>query len=337
MENRKVELLPLNEAIKNSLKINWANYDAPVPNVDRRQVIPHIPVEEIVPFIDWKFFFHSWNLSARYYTVQRVDCPGCEAVWLSSFPESEREKAEEGLKLYRDANAMLRRLILEKAGYIKAVFGIFKAYSDNESIYVNGIRIPFLRQQKKKEEGAYLSLCDYIMPRNLAKDDYIGAFAVTAGAGADELLSEYERQGDEYNVLLLKSVLDRLAEAATEYLHAEIRKKYWKFVPDENISIEDMFSLKYRGIRPAVGYPSIPDQSINFLLNNDLLHSEEIGIQLTENGVMLPNASVSGFIFAHPEAKYFNVGQISEEQAKAYISRRGGDPDTIRKFLAANL
>ncbi len=338
MDSRKVELVSIGEAIEKSLKIDWSAYTAPVPNKKGRQVIPNIPVEDIVPYIDWKFFFHSWNLSARYHTAQHIDdCPSCTATWLSSFPEEEREKAEEGMKLYRDARKMLDHLIYEKAEYIKAVYGVFEAYSDNESIYINGIRFPMLRQQKKNDKNLYLSLCDFVLPQNSGKTDYVGGFTVTAGVGANELMSEYERRGDEYSVLLLKSVLDRLAEAATEYLHAKIRKEYWGFASAENISIDEMFTLKYQGIRPAVGYPSIPDQSINFLLNNDLLQSKEIGVELTENGVMLPNASVSGLIFAHPQSRYFNVGQISEEQADDYIKRREEDPVLIRKFLAANM
>lgn len=338
MENKKVELVPIDQAIDKSFKIDWSNYTAPKPNKQGRQVISHIPVEEIVPYIDWKFFFHSWNLSARYYTVQHIDdCPSCNMSWLNSFPEAEREKAQEGMSLYRDARKMLDRLVHMKADYIKAVYGVFEAYAENESIYINDIKFPMLRQQKKNEKDIYLSLCDFVLPKESGKTDYVAGFTVTAGVGSNELMSEYEHQGDEYNVLLLKSVLDRLAEATTEYLHAKIRKKYWGFAVDEDITIDQMFTLKYQGIRPAVGYPSIPDQSINFLLNDNLLQSKEIGVELTENGVMLPNASVSGLIFAHPQSKYFNVGQISEEQAEAYIDRRGENPELTRKFLAANM
>jgi 5-methyltetrahydrofolate--homocysteine methyltransferase len=338
MENKKVELVPIDQAIDKSFKIDWSNYTAPKPNKLGRQVISHIPVEEIIPYIDWKFFFHSWNLSARYYTVQHIDdCPSCNMSWLNSFPETEREKAQEGMSLYRDARKMLDRLVHMKADYIKAVYGVFEAYAENESIYINDIKFPMLRQQKKNEKDIYLSLCDFVLPKESGKTDYVAGFTVTAGVGSNELMSEYEHQGDEYNVLLLKSVLDRLAEATTEYLHAKIRKEYWGFAADEDITIDQMFTLKYQGIRPAVGYPSIPDQSINFLLNDNLLQSKEIGVELTENGVMLPNASVSGLIFTHPQSKYFNVGQISEEQAEAYIGRRGENPELTRKFLAANM
>lgn len=337
--NKKIELLPVSEIVNKGMKIDWDKYEPIAPIVKEKQILRNIPVSEIIPYIDWKFFFHSWNLSARYASIQNIDdCPSCRANWLNSFPESEREKAQEGMKLYKAARVLLDQMVYNKADYISAVFGIYEAYSQDESIYVNNIKFPMLRQQKKNDKDEYLSLCDFVAPLSSGKKDYIGGFTVSAGlGGANELVRKYEQQGDEYQVLLLKSILDRLAEATTEWLHARIRKKYWGYVPDENLTVNDMFTLKYQGIRPAVGYPSIPDQSVNFILNNDLLQSNEIGVELTENGIMLPNASVSGFIFANPQSKYFNIGNIGEDQAKAYIARRGGDKELTRKFLSANL
>jgi 5-methyltetrahydrofolate--homocysteine methyltransferase len=182
-----------------------------------------------------------------------------------------------------------------------------------------------MKKQTKNEKGEYLCLSDFIAPISSGKKDYIGAFAVTAGAGADYLLSKYEKEGDDYSVLLMQSLLDRLAEATAEWLHAKVGYEYWDYATDDN-----------QGIRPAVGYPSIPDQSVNFPLH-ELLKSEEIGISLTENGVMIPNASVSGFFFAHPQARYFAVGEISEEQVEDYAKRKGVKVEYVRKFLAANL
>lgn len=336
--DKKEGLLPLSEVLGKGMKADWSEYITPTPKVEGRQTLKHIPIEKITPYIDWKFFFHSWNLSARYASVQHIDdCPSCRQQWLNSFPEQEREKATEGMQLYKDAKELLDQLVFNKAEYINAVFGIFEAYSDNECIFINDICFPMLRQQKKNEKGEYLSLCDFVAPKTSGMKDFVGGFTVTAGIGANELMSEYERQGDEYKVLLLKSVLDRLAEATTEWLHAKIRKEYWGFAPDENISVNEMFALKYQGIRPAVGYPSIPDQSINFLLNDNLLQSKEIGVELTENGVMLPNASVSGIIISHSKSKYFNIGNILDDQLEAYIERRGEDAQLIRKFLGANL
>ena len=336
---KKVELVPYDELITKGLKIDWNNYEPIVPIVKEKQILRNIPISEVRPFVDWKFFFHSWNLSARYASIHNIDnCPSCRTSWLNSFPEAEREKAEEGMKLYKAANALLDQMVYSKADYVSAVFGVYEAYSNDESIYIDGIKFPMVRQQKKNDKNEYLSLCDFVAPKSSGKKDYVGGFTVSAGlGGANELLRKYELQGDEYQVLLLKSVLDRLAEAATEWLHARIRKKYWGYAADEELTANEMFTLKYQGIRPAVGYPSIPDQSINFLLNKNLLQSDEIGVELTENGVMLPNASVSGLIFANPQSKYFSIGRIGEDQAAAYIDRRGDDAELTRKFLSANL
>jgi 5-methyltetrahydrofolate--homocysteine methyltransferase len=336
-KSQQVELLPYSAAKAKSMKIDWDSYAPYVPKKIGRRVLRNIPVEDIIPFLDWKFFFHSWNLSARYASIENVhDCPSCVNTWLNTFPESEREKASEGMSLFRDANKMLNQLAHSRVKYINAVFGVYEANSDGEDLIIDGIRFPMLRQQKKNDKEEYLSLADFVTPLSSGKTDYVGAFTVTAGAGSDDLLKAYEKEGEEYKALLLKSILDRLAEATTEYLHARIRTEFWGFASEESISVKEMFALKYQGIRPAVGYPSIPDQTINFLLNENLLQSSEIGVTLTENGVMHPNASVSGIIISHPRAKYFNVGKINADQVKDYAARRGMDEYTVNKFLAAN-
>ncbi len=336
-QNQDKKLLSYADAKQKSFRMDWENFTPYTPNKLGRRVLKNIPVEDIIPYVDWKFFFHSWNLSAKFASVEGIDdCPSCSQQWVNSFPEEEREKASEAMLLFRDANKMLNQLAHSRVKYINAVFGIFEANSDGEDILIDGIRFPMLRQQTANEKDKYLSLADFVAPLNSGKKDYVGAFTVTAGMGADDLLQSYEKQGEEYKALLLKSVLDRLAEATTEYLHAQIRKDFWGYASDENISPKEMFALKYQGIRPAVGYPSIPDQTINFLLNEDLLHSEEIGVTLTENGVMYPNASVSGIVIAHPQSKYFTIGKIGDDQVKDYASRRGLDEQTMNKFLAAN-
>lgn len=338
MEDQKVQLEPYSVIVKKGLKIDWNSYMPVEPKVKGRQVLEAIPIEEIIPYIDWKFYFHAWGLSARFHTIHGVDdCISCQTTWLNSFPESELEKAKEARQLYKDARAMLDHLVYIKANYIRAVYGIYEAYSDNECLYINDICMPMLRQQKMNNKDVYLSLCDFVAPKSSGKKDYVGGFTVTAGAGANELIEQYEREGDEYRALMLKSVTDRLAEAATEWLHAKIRREYWGFASDEKITINEMFMLRYQGIRPAVGYPSIPDQLINFTLNDDLLQSKEIGVELSENGIMFPNATVSGIVIAHPDSKYFNIGYIDTEQLEAYSQRRGVDVGTLRKFLAANL
>lgn len=339
-ENRlqkKTELVSLQEARDNAFRIDWSTFVPVKPNQKGRVLLDQIRMMEIIPYIDWKFFFHAWELSAKFHTITKIDlCEKCRTQWFATFREEEQDKAREAARLYDDAQAMLQQFVREDAAYIKAVFGIYEAYSENDTLFLDGKAIPFLRQQKKTDQHEYFCLSDFTAPRASGVTDYAGAFAVTAGTGADEQLRRYEAEGDEYASLLMKSLLDRLAEAATEWLHAKIRREYWGHAPEENLTVAELFAVKYEGIRPAVGYPSIPDQTTNFLLH-DLLASEEIGISLTENGVMYPNASVSGFLFAHPQSKYFAIGEISEEQVADYALRKQKNPDEIRKFLLANL
>ena len=339
-ENRiqkKIDLVSLREARDKAFSIDWSTFKPAVPRQMGRTLLDDIKMREIIPFIDWKFFFHAWELSAKFHTVTRIDaCEKCRAQWYATFREEEQEKAREAARLYDDAQEMLQLFVREDAAYIKAVFGIYEAYSENDTLYLGGTSFPFLRQQKKTEKNTYYCLSDFTAPRASGVTDYVGAFAVTAGTGADEQLRRYEAEGDEFASLLMKSLLDRLAEAATEWLHAKIRREYWGHAAEENLTVAEMFAVKYEGIRPAVGYPSIPDQTTNFLLH-DLLASEEIGISLTENGVMYPNASVSGLLFAHPRSTYFAIGEISEEQVADYAQRKQKDPGEIRKFLLANL
>lgn len=335
--SKVIELVSLEEARKNKFNIDWDDYESLTPRTLGRNKLIHIDVMEIIPYIDWKFFFHAWNMSGKFHTITQVErSKEARATWLAGYREGDREKGAEAEKLYDDAVDMLQKFANEKVGYINAVFGIYEAYSENDSLLIDGKSFPFLRQQKKNEKNEYLCLSDFIIPAHFEKKDYIGAFAVTGGAGADELIKRYESEGDEYASLLMKSLLDRLAEAATEWLHAKVRREYWGYAAEENATIGEMFAVKYDGIRPAVGYPSIPDQTMNFLLH-DLLNASEIGISLTENGVMYPNASVSGLFFAHPQSRYFAVGEISEEQMIDYARRRNVTPEEIRKFLLANL
>ena len=336
--NKKIELTPLATARKNPLKIDWDNFEAFTPNFIGRKVLDPIKITDIVPYINWKFFFHAWNLPAKFASVKNISmCGHCKAQWFAAFNEGDREKAMEASKLYDDAQVLLQKIIDLDAEYIKAVFVIGEAYSENDTVYINNISFPMLRQQKKNDSKQYLSLSDYVAPKSANKKDYLGAFAVTAGAGTEYLLNKYKNSGDEYSALVLQSLFDRLAEGATDWLHEQIRKEYWGYAKNEEITIPAMFAVKYSGIRPAVGYPSIPDQSINFDLHNKLLKSDEINISLTENGLMSPNASVSGLIFAHPNAKYFAVGPISDEQTKEYMQRRGMKTQLAKKFLANNI
>ncbi|MBP1676440.1 MAG: Methionine synthase [Bacteroidetes bacterium] len=295
-----------------------------------------INLREIVPFIHWTFFFMAWRLNGKYDDIQTVcDCTSCRVGWLQKFPESEQEKAEEALKLYKDAQEMLRRFLDEKCITINAMVGIFPARSNNEDIVIDfeneKIVVPMLRQQIPATDGFCYSLADFLK----TADDYVGVFANTV-IGAEALAETYERDDDMYHSILIKTLADRLAEATAEWLHYKVRKEIWGYAPDEKLNLSEFFKTHYQGIRPAVGYPSLPDQSVIFTLDK-LIRFQELGITLTENGAMFPNASVCGMIFDHPKSKYFNIGRIDENQFQDYARRSGKSPEVLRKWLASNL
>lgn len=295
-----------------------------------------IDLREIVPFIHWTFFFMAWRLNGKYDDIQTVcDCGSCRVGWLQKFPENERAKAEEALKLYKDAQEMLRRFLDEKIVTLNAMVGIFPAHSEDEDIVVafenKKITIPTLRQQIPASDGFCYALADFLKPA----DDYVGVFANTV-VGAEALAETYEKDDDMYHSILIKTLADRLAEATAEWLHYKIRTEIWGYVPNEELNVNEFFKTHYQGIRPAVGYPSLPDQSVIFTMN-ELIDFSSLGISLTENGAMYPNASVSGLVFDHPKSKYFNIGKIDEHQFQDYARRCGKSPDMLRKWLAANL
>lgn len=295
-----------------------------------------IDLREIVPFIHWTFFFMAWRLNGKYDDIQTVcDCSSCRVGWLQKFSENERAKAEEALKLYKDAQEMLRRFLDEKIVTLNAMIGIFPAYSSDEDIVVKfenqKIVIPTLRQQTPANDGFCYSLADFLKP----SDDYVGVFANTV-IGAEALAETYEKDDDMYHSILIKTLADRLAEATAEWLHYKIRTEIWAYVPNEELDINEFFKTHYQGIRPAIGYPSLPDQSVIFILDK-IINFEATGISLTENGAMYPNASVSGLVFDHPKSKYFNIGKIDQAQFEDYCRRAGKSPEVLRKWLAANL
>jgi 5-methyltetrahydrofolate--homocysteine methyltransferase len=333
--SKKETILPLSVARKNRPTIDWELEKDYLPKRFGAQVLEFDSLSEIIPFINWSYFFVTWKLAGKYGDITHIDaCESCRVQWLASFPENERSKAAEAMNLYKDAKKMLDELAAHSEGLIRAIIGFFAANSDDELILLNdNVRLPMLRQQTEKEDGTYKSLADYIRPKSSGKKDCIGAFAVTAGHGMEKWLERYQSEGNDYHVILLKSLCDRLAEAASEYLHYKVRTDYWGYAPDEKLDIKEIFKTHYQGIRPAVGYPSIPDQSINFELDK-LLDMNRIGIMLTEHGAMYPTASVSGFYFARPQAAYFAVGSISEEQLLRYASLRGVAVDEVRKYLS---
>ena len=336
-EQHAAPLLSLAEALKNSLQINWSEYKPLKPTHFEKQII-EISIDSLFPYIDWRFFFKAWRLPGNYPDIVSIDrCIACETGWINSYPPEEQEKAKQALKLFHDAQDVLS-LLQEKGIVAKTVFDFFEANAtnDKDALIVHTsdktLSIPVLRQQTLKTDGQpNLSLADFILPENTGKRDYIGAFS-TSIAGTEILSKELAGSGDDYTALLIQSLTDRLAEAAAEYIHLHIRQNAWGYAPEEALSETELLKERYQGIRPAVGYPSLPDLSIIFELD-PMLHLSDIGIQLTENGAMMPNASVSGLVFAHPQARYFMIGKIGQDQREKYAAQRGITVMELRKWL----
>ena len=270
------------------------------------------------------------------YSFAGLDGKTGEALFnLLDIPEEERSKASEAMQLFKEANRMLD--LLDRDYEVKTLFKLCKANADGDNLIIEKekdqfVTFPLLRQQTPKRDGSpFLCLSDFIRPLSSGIPDTIGAFASSIDADMEGL---YEQ--DPYKHLLVQTLSDRLAEAATEKMHEYVRKEAWGYAKEENLGIADLLVEKYQGIRPAVGYPSLPDQSVNFLLD-ELLDMKQIGISLTENGAMYPHASVCGLMFSHPASEYFSVGKIGEDQLEDYTRRRGKSIEEMRKFLAANL
>ena len=293
--------------------------------------ILHYKVHEVSSYINWIYFFHAWGFQPRFAAISDIKrCDVCRASWLTTFPDEERPKASEAMQLFKEANRMLN--LLDEDFEVKTIFKLCKANSEGDNLILDGVTFPLLRQQMKKREGGpFLCLSDFVRPLSSGITDTVGAFAATIDADMEGL---YEK--DPYKHLLVQTLSDRLAEAATEKMHEHVRKEAWGYAKDENLTIPELLIEKYQGIRPAVGYPSLPDQSVNFLLD-ELLNMKQIGIKLTENGAMYPHASVCGLMFAHPASEYFSIGKIGEDQLQDYARRRGKSVEEMRKFLAANL
>jgi 5-methyltetrahydrofolate--homocysteine methyltransferase len=280
-----------------------------------------------VPYIDWTFFFSAWELKGRF--------PG-----ILEHPEYGAAARE----LYGHARTLLDRIVGEKLLTARGVYGFWPANSDGDDIVVYAddsrrselVRFPMLRQQEIiADSKPNRSLADFIAPRASGVPDYLGMFAVTAGIGADELARRFEQDRDDYNAIMVKALADRLAEAFAEYLHAQARKD-WGYGEREQLTVDDLVAEKFRGIRPAFGYPACPDHSEKFKLFQ-VLGAPKQGITLTEHAAMLPAASVSGLYFSHPQAKYFNIGRVGRDQAEAYAARKGVAIEEVERWLAPNL
>ena len=307
------------------------------PKKNGQSIFFDINLREIAAFIDWKFFFLAWRLTGKFDDIATVcDCTSCKVGWLQQYDEKDRPKAEEALKLFKDAQEILREIFNKKSLKINASVYLSEAYSDeNDNIIFNTengeLKIPMLRQQHPSTDGFCYSLSDFLAEKN----DFCGAF-VTTVLGVEEMAEKFDKEDDVYTSILIKTLADRLAEAAAEWLHFKVRREIWGYATDEKLSIKEMLQTKYQGIRPAVGYPSLPDQSIIFDLDG-ILKFNEIGVSLTENGAMFPNASVCGLYFAHPKSKYFMIGKIDENQLADYAQRRGKTSEELKKWLASNI
>lgn len=288
-------------------------------------------IHELADYINWIYFFHAWGFQPKYSSIADIHgCDGCRAMWLVSFKEDERPKASEAMQLHKEAQRMLNSL--DGRFKVYAMYRLMDANSDGDNLIMEGKTFPLLRQQSRvKDSDPYLCLSDFVRPAASGVTDTVGCFATTIDP---EMEKEFE--SDDYKLMLCKTLAERLAEAAAEKIHETIRKSVWGYAPDEDLSIKELLDEKYCGIRPAVGYPSLPDISVNFLLD-ELLEMKRIGITLTENGMMHPHASVSGLMFAHPQSRYFSVGKIDEAQLADYAGRRGKTADEMRKYLRANV
>ena len=321
------EYVSLAVARENALQLDFKNTLPKAPNTMGIQVIEKQDLRALVPFIDWTPFFRSWELHGRFPDILTDAVVG-----------------EQASTLFEEAQAMLEKIISEERFTAKAVFGLFPAErsgSDDISIQKDANTsyvFRTLRQQIKKKEGvAHRALSDYIAPPSEGVHDHMGAFCVTAGFGSEEMALTYQAALDDYNSIMVKALADRLAEAFAEYLHLEVRKEHWGYVAQESLDPNALIAEEYKGIRPAPGYPACPDHLEKTTLWELLEVEEKIGVSLTESLAMWPAASVSGYYFAHPEAKYFGVGKITQDQLEDFASRKDIPLATAKKWLAPNL
>ena len=321
----KKQLISLEAASTNKLANDWQKTEIVEPKVLGKQAINDYPLDEIRDYIDWTFFFHAWRITGKYPAI--FDDP---------------VKGDEARKLYDDGMEMLDRIVSDKMLTANAVFGLYPASSLGEDIELyDGDEVctfNFLRNQEKKEPGVpNLSLADFIAPRELGIRDYMGLFAVTAGIGIEKWTAHFESKNDDYSSIMLKVLSDRLAEALAELLHERIRKEFWGYDAKEDLGIPDMIRERYQGIRPAPGYPACPEHSEKLKLFELLEAEQQAGMKLTENYAMYPAASVSGYYFMHPFARYFNLGKLGKDQVSDYAARKKLTLQQAEKLLSPNL
>lgn len=327
-QQRDIKLVPYEEARRRRFQTDWDSVDIPVPSFTGVRTLKEIPLGEIVPFIDWSPFFMTWELHGKYPAILDDEVVGSEAR-----------------KLFDDARKLLDRIVSRKLLTANAVYGFWPANSEGDDVILYGdqdrtqelARFHMLRQQwERKGQKHFRSLADYVAPVDSGRQDYLGGFAVTAGIGCDELCQEFDAEHDDYNSIMTKALADRLAEALAEKMHLQARQD-WGYESGQDFSPQELIREKYRGIRPAAGYPACPDHTEKQTLFDLLSATDNAGIQLTESFAMLPGASVSGLYFAHPESRYFSVDRITRDQVEDYARRKNQPIESIEKWLGPNL
>jgi 5-methyltetrahydrofolate--homocysteine methyltransferase len=348
---KEEKFVTLEEARANKVKIDWNSTEIRKPTKLGLTVLDDYPIADLIPYIDWTPFFMTWRLRGAYPAIFDDQTYGVEAK-----------------KLFNDAQALLKDIVKNKSLKARAVFGLFPANSSDDDIEIYSVEdkvhewtcdkhgkhsktlqvgneaktqaiLRMLRSQRQMEEAASANaaLSDFVAPKSSGKVDYMGAFCVTTGIGLDELSKKYEQDQDDYNAIMVKSLADRLAEAFAERLHEKVRKEYWGYVPTETLSHEELIREKYQGIRPAPGYAACPDHLEKKTLFKMLDIEKNIGVSLTHSMAMIPPSSVSGWYFAHPESRYFNVGKIGKDQLEDYARRKDVSINEMEKWLSANL
>ncbi|HEY6986524.1 MAG TPA: methionine synthase [Rhodanobacteraceae bacterium] len=316
------KLVTLEKARAQRFDGDWSSYVPPQPKKPGITVFDEYSIAELVERIDWTPFFNAWELSGRYPAILDDAVVGKQAT-----------------ELYRDARAMLDRIVGEKWLTARGVIGLWRAHSAGDDVDLgDGTRLHFLRQQADKPaDRPDFCLADFIAPKSAGAEDWIGGFAVTAGIGIEIHLQRFEREHDDYSSILLKALADRLAEAFAERLHERVRREFWGYAPDESLDNEALIGEKYRGIRPAPGYPACPDHTEKSTLFRLLDATKNAGIALTDGFAMYPAAAVSGWYFSHPQSQYFVVGRLTKEQVADYAKRKGWSQAEAERWLAPNL
>jgi 5-methyltetrahydrofolate--homocysteine methyltransferase len=327
-KRRQRKLVPYAEAVQRRFRITWSRDQLHVPAFLGSRQLADFPLGEIVPYIDWSPFFMAWELPGKYPQILKDAKTGNEAT-----------------KLFNDAQALLRRIVNERLLRANAVYGFFPANSDGDDIVVftdesrshERCRFPMLRQQWEREgQTSFRSLADYLAPVESGLHDYVGAFAVTAGVGVDEVVKRFEADHDDYNAIMTKALADRMAEAFAELLHQRARRD-WGYGKGEKLSNEQLIAEEYQGIRPAAGYPSWPDHTEKATLWQLLDVETAAGIRLTESYAMWPAAAVSGLYFAHLDARYFAIDLVTRDQVENYSARKHTPRSVVERWLAPNL